>query len=54
VLRFEKHLLSSSCGLLAENGTVQIPIQKTFWAVRYGGLVDQFGIPWEINCEEAQ
>jgi PhnB protein len=37
---------------LSENGTVQMPLQKTFWAARYGGLVDQFGIPWEINCEE--
>jgi PhnB protein len=35
---------------LAENGKVRMPIQKTFWAKRYGGLVDQFGIPWEINC----
>ena len=35
---------------LAEEGTVQMPIQKTFWAIRYGVLVDQFGIPWEINC----
>jgi len=39
---------------LAENGTVRWPIQKTFWALRYGGLVDQFGVPWEINCGEAQ
>jgi PhnB protein len=38
---------------LAENGTVRLPIQKTFWAARFGMLVDQFGIPWEINCEEA-
>ena len=38
---------------LAENGTVQMPIQKTFWAVRFGVLVDQFGTPWEINCEQA-
>jgi PhnB protein len=36
---------------LAENGTVQMPIQKTFWAARFGMLVDQFGIPWMINCE---
>ena len=35
---------------LAENGTVQLPLQKTFWAERFGVLVDQFGIPWEINC----
>ena len=38
---------------LSQNGTVQMPIQKTFWAVRFGILVDQFGIPWMINCEEA-
>jgi PhnB protein len=36
---------------LAENGTVQMPMQQTFWAVRFGSLVDQFGIPWAINCE---
>jgi PhnB protein len=38
---------------LAENGTVQMPLQKTFWSVRFGVLVDQFGIPWVINCEQA-
>ena len=35
---------------LAEKGTVQMPLQETFWAVRFGMLVDQFGIPWMINC----
>ena len=30
---------------LAENGIVKMPIQQTFWAVRFGALVDQFGIP---------
>jgi len=38
---------------LAKNGTVKMPIQKTFWAVRFGMLVDQFGIPWMVNCEQA-
>jgi PhnB protein len=38
---------------LAENGSVQMPIQETFWAARFGMLVDQFGIPWMINCEKA-
>jgi len=38
---------------LAENGTVQMPLQKTFWSARFGVLVDQFGIPWAINCERA-
>jgi PhnB protein len=36
---------------LAEKGSVQMPIQETFWAARFGMLVDQFGIPWMINCE---
>jgi PhnB protein len=38
---------------LAEKGTVQMPIQETFWAARFGMLVDQFGTPWMINCEKA-
>jgi PhnB protein len=36
---------------LAGNGTVQVPLQETFWAARFGCLVDRFGIPWTINCE---
>ena len=36
---------------LAENGTVQMPIGETFWASRFGMLVDQFGIPWMVNCD---
>lgn len=38
---------------LAEKGTVKMPIQETFWAARFGMLVDQFGIPWMIDCEKA-
>jgi PhnB protein len=38
---------------LEQNGTVQMPIQKTFWSARFGMLVDQFGIPWMVNCEQA-
>jgi PhnB protein len=36
---------------LAENGTVTMPIEKTFWAARFGMLIDRFGTPWMINCE---
>ncbi|HWP83804.1 MAG TPA: VOC family protein [Terriglobia bacterium] len=36
---------------LAENGTVQMPLEKTFWAERFGMCVDRFGIPWMVNCE---
>jgi len=38
---------------LAENGTVQMPLQETFWAARFGMLIDRFGIPWMINCGQA-
>ena len=38
---------------LSEKGTLHMPLQETFWAVRFGMLVDQFDIPWMINCEKA-
>jgi PhnB protein len=38
---------------LAESGTVLIPLASTFWADRYGEVVDRFGIPWEINCRKS-
>ena len=39
---------------LADKGTVRMPIQQTFWAVRFGMVVDRFGIPWMINCEKSE
>jgi len=39
---------------LADNGNIHMPIQKTFWAVRFGMVIDQFGIPWMVNCEPKQ
>jgi PhnB protein len=35
---------------LSEGGTVRMPLEQTFWAVRFGMLVDRFGIPWMVNC----
>jgi PhnB protein len=37
---------------LSENGTVKMPIQETFWAQRFGMLIDRFGTPWMVNCEK--
>ncbi len=34
---------------LAEAGNMQMPIQKIFWAERFGMTVDRFGTPWMIN-----
>jgi len=39
---------------LAENGTVKMPFQETFWAHGFGMLTDRFGVPWMVNCEKAQ
>ena len=36
---------------LAQDGQIGMPLQETFWAGRYGAVVDQFGIAWEVNCE---
>lgn len=36
---------------LTEGGQVTVPLEKTFWAARFGMVVDRFGIPWMINCE---
>jgi PhnB protein len=35
---------------LSEGGAVTMPFAKTFWAKGFGMCVDQFGIPWMINC----
>jgi PhnB protein len=37
--------------MLAKDGTVRMPLEKTFWAERFGMVVDRYGIPWLINCE---
>ena len=39
---------------LSEGGKIGMPIQQTFWAVRFGMTVDRYGIPWMINCEGAK
>jgi PhnB protein len=38
---------------LSEGGRVEMPMQQTFWAARFGSLVDRFGVKWMINCEAA-
>jgi PhnB protein len=38
---------------LAEKGTVQMPFQETFWAARFGMVIDRFGTPWIVNCRKA-
>jgi len=35
---------------LAAGGQVQMPLEETFWAHRFGMLVDRYGKPWMVNC----
>ncbi|NBA98598.1 VOC family protein [Pseudomonas sp. R5(2019)] len=37
---------------LAAKGTIQMPLEQTFWAVRFGMLTDHFGVSWMVNCEQ--
>ena len=39
---------------LAEEGTVNMPLQDTFWGARFGSLTDKYGINWMFNCELPQ
>lgn len=41
-------------GALADGGSVQMPLEQTFWAARFGMLVDRFGVSWMVNCEKEQ
>jgi PhnB protein len=36
---------------LSDGGRIQIPLLKTFFAERYGIVVDRFGISWKIMAE---
>jgi PhnB protein len=40
--------------VLAEGARIEMPLQETFWASRFGVLIDRFGIPWSINCEKPE
>lgn len=34
---------------LAKDGTVTMPMQKTFWSEAFGMLTDRFGTPWMVG-----
>jgi PhnB protein len=39
---------------LSANGKILTPLEKTFWAERFGVVVDPFGITWLINCDGSE
>lgn len=36
---------------LADGGEIEMPLGKTFFAERFGGVKDKFGVSWMIICE---
>lgn len=34
---------------LAEGGEIRMPMESTFWAERFGMLIDRFATPWMVN-----
>jgi PhnB protein len=36
----------------AQDGTITMPFGRTFWSSGFGMLVDRFGVPWMVNCEQ--
>jgi PhnB protein len=39
---------------LAEGGKVLMPLQETYWAQRFGMLVDKYGFNWLFNMDKPQ
>ena len=39
---------------LSEKGSVRMPLEKTFWAQRYGMCTDRFGIPWMVGANATE
>lgn len=37
---------------LSVGGTVTMPLEPSFWAERFGMLVDRFGIPWMLSSDK--
>ena len=38
---------------LADGGTVQMPMGKTFFSPRFGAVADKFGVSWMIIVQPA-
>jgi PhnB protein len=36
---------------LSKDGSVVMPLEKTFWAEAFGMVTDKFGIKWMVNCD---
>ena len=39
---------------LSTDGRIVMPLEKTFWAARFGVVIDRFGVTWLINCSDSE
>jgi PhnB protein len=39
---------------LSTGGRIVMALEKTFWADRFGMVIDRFGLSWMINCGGSQ
>ncbi len=37
---------------LSEGGSIEMPLQETFWAKRFAMFSDRYGTPWMINVSK--
>jgi PhnB protein len=37
---------------LSAGGTIEMPLQATFWSTAFAMFHDRYGVPWSINCTE--
>lgn len=37
---------------LSQGGQVRMPLEETFWAKRFGDVVDRYGTPWMVSAGE--
>jgi PhnB protein len=39
---------------LSRDGTVVMPLEQTFWTLKFGMLEDRFGVSWMVSVEQKQ
>lgn len=51
VMTRDESLIREAFAKLAEDGTVTLPLETSFFSPLYGMLVDKFGISWQFSME---
>jgi PhnB protein len=52
VFEGSKEEVEKAFQVLSQDGTVQMPLEATFFSPAYGTLVDKFGIKWNFAASE--